>query len=116
MGKKHLGALITGLVWAACNSAGAGAGVFLLGCFKGSGETAVHPAASEEGRTLRDLNEGRPIFTPLDGAELEPPAAGGRNLSRITHSQQGRRKGTGHEEEVKNIPRGGSRRTPPAAL
>jgi hypothetical protein len=38
--------------------------VFLLSYFKGNGETGVYLAVSEDGRTFRHLNAGRPIFTP----------------------------------------------------
>jgi hypothetical protein len=38
--------------------------VFLLSYFTGNGETGVYLAASEDGLTFKDLNEGRPVFTP----------------------------------------------------
>jgi len=47
---------------------------FLLSYFKGNGETGVYLAASEDGLTFRDLNEGRPVFVP--------PAWAGQNLTR----------------------------------
>jgi predicted GH43/DUF377 family glycosyl hydrolase len=48
--------------------------VFLLSYFKGNGETGVYLAASEDGLTFKDLNEGQPIFLP--------PQWAGQNLTR----------------------------------
>ncbi len=48
--------------------------VFLLSYFKGNGETGVFLACSEDGLTFKDLNDGRPTFTP--------PAWEGQNLTR----------------------------------
>jgi hypothetical protein len=48
--------------------------VFLLSYFKGNGETGVYLAASEDGLTFKDLNEGRPV--------LAPPEWPGQNLTR----------------------------------
>jgi len=48
--------------------------VFLLSYFKGNGETGVFLACSEDGLTFKDLNEGRPVFTP--------PQWQGQNLTR----------------------------------
>ncbi len=48
--------------------------LFVLTYFKGNGETGVYLAASEDGLTFKDLNEGRPIFAP--------PQWPGQNLTR----------------------------------
>jgi hypothetical protein len=66
MGKRYLWAVVAGLAWAGGGRAGAGADVFVLSYFRGNGETGVYLAASEDGRTFRDLNGGRPVFTPPD--------------------------------------------------
>jgi len=54
--------------------AGADDDVFLLSYFKSNGETGVFLAWSEDGRTFKDLNDGRAIFTP--------PTWEGQNLTR----------------------------------
>jgi len=54
--------------------AGAGDDVFLLSYFESNGETGVFLAASEDGRTFKDLNDRRAVFTP--------PAWQGQNLTR----------------------------------
>jgi hypothetical protein len=72
--KGYIGPIIAAVIWTACGAAGAGDDVFLLSYFKGNGETGVYLAASEDGRTFRDLNAGRPIFTP--------PEWPGQNLTR----------------------------------
>ncbi len=74
MRKGCAGAIIVAIAWAGCSLAGGGEDVFLLSYFKGNGESGVYLAASEDGRTFRDLNEGRPIFTPPDWV--------GQNLTR----------------------------------
>jgi hypothetical protein len=48
--------------------------VFLLSYFQGNGETGVYLAASEDGLTFKDLNDGRPVFAP--------PQWAGQNLTR----------------------------------
>jgi hypothetical protein len=57
-----------------CSASFAANDVFLLSYFKGNGETGVYLAASEDGLTFQDLNEGRPIFAP--------PQWAGQNLTR----------------------------------
>jgi beta-xylosidase len=48
--------------------------VFLLSYFRSNGETGVFLAASEDGRTFKDVNGGQAVFTP--------PAWEGQNLTR----------------------------------
>ncbi len=57
-----------------CSMSAASDDVFLLSYFKGNGETGVYLAASEDGLTFKDLNEGRPVFAP--------PQWAGQNLTR----------------------------------
>jgi len=57
-----------------CSVSFASNDIFLLSYFKGNGETGVYLAASEDGLTFKDLNEGRPIFVP--------PEWPGQNLTR----------------------------------
>lgn len=67
--------LVVVAILSAC-SVGLGAGdeVFLLSYFKSNGETGVFLACSADGLVFKDLNDGRPVFTP--------PQWQGQNLTR----------------------------------
>jgi hypothetical protein len=64
--KSHIGIVVGAVVWVSGSCAGAQDDVFVLSYFKDNGETGVYLACSEEGRTFRELNDGRPVFTPPD--------------------------------------------------
>ncbi|MCU0918505.1 MAG: hypothetical protein MUC88_28690 [Planctomycetes bacterium] len=57
-----------------CSALPAADDVYLLSYFKGNGETGVYLAASGDGLTFQDLNEGKPVLTP--------PQWAGQNLTR----------------------------------
>jgi hypothetical protein len=62
--KAWVSLVVVAIACTCCGAPGSGDEVFLLSYFKSNGETGVFLAVSEDGLTFKDLNEGRPVFTP----------------------------------------------------